>query len=226
MPRIARILIENYPHHITQRGTNHSKIFLDNSDRRLFLANLKELSTRFSVKIWAYCLMQNHFHLLLVPSNSNGISKFIHGITFKYAQHFNRKYGRTGRLWENRFFSCPVDKDSYLWAVTRYIENNPVRAKLVANAEEWLWSSAGAHINNKKDLILDAGWLTEKEIGDYISFCKEDIPCDKIRKSTSSGRPFGSAAFVEEIGKRINRNLKPRKAGRPRKVSEKYGGCP
>ena len=93
MPRIARIVVENYPHHVTQRGTNRSEIFLDNSERRLFLNNLKELSTRFSVKIWAYCLMQNHFHLLLVPVNTEGMSKLIHGLTFKYAQHFNKKYG-------------------------------------------------------------------------------------------------------------------------------------
>ena len=156
MPRIARIIVENYPHHVIQRGINRSEIFLDNSDHRLFLANLKKLSTRFSVKIWAYCLMQNHFHLLLVPVNTHGMSKFIHGLTFKYAQHFNKKYGRTGHLWENKFFSCPVDKDSYLWSVTKYIENNPVRAKLAANAEEWIWSSARAHINNEKT----CSWIT------------------------------------------------------------------
>lgn len=227
MPRIARIIVENYPHHVTQRGTNRSEIFSDNSDRRLFLANLKELSTRFSVKIWAYCLMQNHFHLLLVPVNTDGMSRFIHGLTFKYAQHFNKKYGRTGRLWENRFFSCPVDKDSYLWSVTKYIENNPVRAKLVEKAEEWVWSSARAHINNEKNLFLDASdWLTEKERSDYINFCRKDAPCNNIRKSTSSGRPFGNERFIEEIGRKINRDLTPGKAGRPCKKSKQYGGCP
>ncbi|MFH2068480.1 MAG: transposase [Candidatus Omnitrophota bacterium] len=228
MPRIARIIIENYPHHVTQRGINRSEIFLDNSDRRLFLANMKELSTRFNVKIWAYCLMQNHFHLLLIPLDSKGMSKFIHGLTFKHAQHFNKKYGRTGHLWENRFFSCPVDKDSYFWAAVRYIENNPVRAKLVSTAEEWVWSSAGAHIKKGKDLFLDnsSDWLTEYERDEYVKFCREDTFCDNnnIRKTTSSGRPFGTENFIEEIGQKTNRNLKSGKAGRPKK--EKYGGCP
>ncbi len=98
--------------------------------------------------------MSNHLHLLLEPMDIEGLGRCLHGTTFRYAQYFNGKYNRTGRLWENRYFSTPVDKDAYLWAVVRYIEMNPVRAKMVRKAEDWKWSSARAHIAGNSDGTL------------------------------------------------------------------------
>ena len=109
MPGIARDVAPNYPHHIARRGTNKTYIFLDDEDRRYFLQSLKDYADRTGTKIWAYCLMGNHFHLLLVPSEEQCLGKCLHG-----AQHFNKKYERTGRLWQNRYFSCIVDERKYL----------------------------------------------------------------------------------------------------------------
>ena len=108
MPGIARVVAPNYPHHIARRGTNKTYIFLDDEDRRYFLQSLKDYADRTGTKIWAYCLMGNHFHLRLVPREEQCLGKCLHVATFRYAQHFNKKYERTRRLWQNRYFSYIV----------------------------------------------------------------------------------------------------------------------
>jgi putative transposase len=225
MSRIARVVAPGYPHHITQRGTNRTDIFLDDDDRTFFLSTLTQWAERKRTRIWAYCLMSNHLHLLLEPANVEGLGTCLHGTTFRYAQYFNGKYNRTGRLWENRYFSTPVDKDAYLWAVVRYIERNPVRAKMVRRAEDWKWSSARAHIAGNADGTLQLfDWLKNSERSDYMKFLNDDGDDDHIRKATSTGRPCGSPTFIEALERQLGRLLKPNKCGRPRK--EKVGGCP
>jgi len=225
MSRVARIIAPGYPHHITQRGTNKTDIFLADDDRTFFLSTLRLWLERTDTNIWAYCLMNNHFHLLLEPTENTGIGKCLHGATFRYAQYFNSKYCRTGRLWENRYFSCPVDKDAYLWAVVRYIERNPVRAGIAKRAEHWKWSSAHAHVTGTPDSairLLD--WLESSEQSNYANFLDEAGNDDSVRKATSTGRPLGNANFFEILEEQLGRVLKPSKRGRPSKT--KLGGCP
>lgn len=223
MPRIARIVAEGFPHHITQRGTNRSEIFLDEKDRTFFLSILNQHAEKTGARVWAYCLMSNHFHLLLEPVDVEGLGKFLHGATFRYAQYFNGKYGRTGRLWENRYFSCPVDRDTYLWTAVRYIEKNPVRAKIVRRAEDWKWSSARAHVTGTADQAVNLfAWLPKYEWTNYAAFLKEDENNAHIRKATSTGRPFGNFDFLQMLESRLGRLFRPQKRGRPKKI----GGCP
>jgi len=183
MPRIARVVVANYPHHITQRGINKAEIFIDDEDRGYFLQYLKDWSKRTDTKVWAYCLMGNHFHLLLGPAREDSLERCLHGTTFRYAQHFNLKYGRSGRLWQSRYFSCAVDKEEYLWVVARYIEKNPVRAKIVKKAEDWKWSSARAHIKGMRDDILDKIWGLSPHLsrGDYL--CHQATKPPRILRS-------------------------------------------
>jgi len=218
MPRIARIVVPKYPHHITQRGTNKSEIFIDIDDRSYFLKLLDEGLVKTQSELWAYCLMNNHFHLLITPDSSAGLGKCLHGATFRYAQYFNNKYRRRGRLWENRYFSCPVDKNEYLWAVVKYIEMNPVRAKIVENPEEWRWSSAQKHIKGRdnKDAKLHE-WLEDEERKEYAKMIVEEELHEKIRKATSTGRPLCKGNFLDKLEKILNRTLKPKKRGRPNK---------
>jgi putative transposase len=222
MPRIARVVVPEYPHHITQRGTNKSSIFFDEEDRTYFLQCLNSWSEKTEVNIWAYCLMTNHFHLLLEPTKAQNLGRCLHGTTFRYAQHYNLKYARSGRLWQNRYFSCPVDKEQYLWTVVRYIEKNPVRAKIIKKAEDWKWSSARAHISGHKDEHLRLfDWLSPAERADYGRFLNDSGNDDEIRKATSTGRPLGDVSFVEKLEELLGRHLKPKKRGRPRRKEEK-----
>jgi putative transposase len=216
MPRIARIVVPKYPHHITQRGTNKSEIFIDNDDRLYFLKLLNEWLVKTKSELWAYCLMNNHFHLLIAPDSSDGLGKCLHGATFQYAQYFNNKYRRRGRFWENRYFSCPVDKDEYLWAVVKYIEMNPVRAKISQYPEEWRWSSAQKHSKGRDngDAKLYT-WLEEQYRKEYAKMIVEEAMQEKIRKATSAGRPLFKENFLDKLEKMLNRPLKPKNGGRP-----------
>ncbi|MDO9289901.1 MAG: transposase, partial [Thermodesulfovibrionales bacterium] len=136
MARIARAVAAGFPHHVVQRGNNRENVFIDDEDRKKYIKLLKKYSGERDARILAYCLMSNHVHLLIKPKENDSLYKMMQGVTLCYTQFTNRKYSRTGRLWESRYHSCIVDKESYLWAVARYIETNPVRARMVKKAED------------------------------------------------------------------------------------------
>ena len=144
MPRIARVIATEYPHHIKQRGNNRATVFFDDEDRQTYLKLLAGYSEKHHFQIWAYCLMNNHIHLLAVPETETSLARGI-GLTNQvYTQYLNRKLKQSGRIWQNRFFSCVVENNQYLWAVARYIERNPLKVGLVEKAESYRWSSAKA----------------------------------------------------------------------------------
>ncbi len=219
MPRIARVCAEGYPHHITQRGNNKETTFFDDEDRRFYLDILQRYKNKYEMKILAYCLMGNHVHILAVPEKETSLARGIGGTNLLYTQHVNRKYKRSGRLWQNRFFSTIVEEEPYLWAVMRYIERNPVRARLVKKAEDYAWSSAKAHMLGIKDGVLsEEGWFDEKRLKSYREFLRkedEDINAT-IRRATSTGRPLGSDGFIKKLEKILGRDIFPKKGGRPR----------
>src|SRR3970040_3130172 len=170
MSRIARAVASGFPHHVVQRGNNREKVFLNKADKEKYLSLLKKYSGKWDSPILDYCLMSNHVHLLTRPTKNESLYKMVQGITLYYTQYINRTYKRTGRLWESRYHSCIVDKEKYLWAVARYIEQNPMRARIVSRAEEFSHSSARAHINGKKDDILGEELFTEGQRRDYAKF--------------------------------------------------------
>lgn len=219
MPRIARIIATGYPHHITQRGNNRATVFFDDEDRQTYLKLLAGYAQKHHLQIWAYCLMSNHIHLLAVPETETALARGI-GLTNQvYTQYLNRKLHHSGRLWQNRFFSCVVGNDQYLWAVARYIERNPLKADLAVSAETYQWSSAKAHMTGANDSLLAANsWLSSQEQSAYAAFVRtEDAEADNaIRRATRTGRPFGSESFIDMLELRLNQALKPRKPGRPR----------
>jgi putative transposase len=137
MPRTARIIAAGYPHHITQRGNNRATVFFDDEDRQTYLKVLAGYAQRYHVRIRAYCLMNNHIHLLVVPETKTALSRGIGSTNLMYTQYLNRKLNQSGRIRQNRFFSCVVESDQYLWAVARYIERNPLKAGLAASAETY-----------------------------------------------------------------------------------------
>lgn len=193
MPRSSRVVAVGYPHHVTQRGNNREPVFFDDEDRWTYLNLLNHYSQKYLVDIWAYCLMTNHLHLLAVPREPAGLASGIGRVNMTYTQYVNRKYQRTGRIWQNRFFSSVVDSDQYFWAVARYIENNPVTAGLVNSAEDYQWSSARHHLLSEPDQLLKVpSWLDDTERDSYRAFLLEE---DKrlatlIGQATRSGRPI------------------------------------
>jgi len=220
MPRVARICAAGYPHHITQRGNNKEKVFFDDEDKRFYLEVLQRYGNKYGIQILAYCLMGNHVHILGIPDNETSLAKGIGGTNLMYTQYINRKYKRSGRLWQNRFFSAIVEEEPYLWAVMRYIEQNPVRAKIVKRAEEYQWSSAMAHVIGIKDDVLSRqSWFNDEERREYEKLLRQqDAQIDvAIRRATSTGRPLGSEGFIRKLERTVKRALIPRKGGRPKR---------
>ena len=217
MPRIARIIAIDYPHHITQRGNNRETVFFDNEDRERYLETLSWYSQRWEFEILAYCLMTNHVHILAIPRKEESLSRGIGGTNLVYTQHINRKYKRSGRLWQNRFFSTIVEEEPYLWAVMRYIESNPVKAGLAQRAEKYKWSSCRAHVAGFKDPVLaDKDWFEEEEIRAYREFLLKDDDGkneELISKATATGRPLGGVDFVKALEEKLGRILTPKKRG-------------
>ncbi len=199
MSRIARIVYPGYPHHIVQRGNNKQPILGDNRDKYFYLGLLKKYAHQDGCKVHAYCLMSNHTHLLLVPNEKDSLAKAMQKLSMCYTQHINRKYNRSGRLWEGRFFSALIDKESYLWTVCRYIEQNPLRAGISEKAIDYIWSSARINSGLMKSDFLEPIWETYLDKNEYRRLLAEGIEeaeIKKVRRYTSKGVPLGSKEFL------------------------------
>ena len=204
MPRIARTVIAGLPHHVTQRGNRREPVFFTDADRQAYLDWFGEYARKEGVSVLAYCLMTNHVHLVAVPETEDGLHKVLRPLHMRYAQRINRPRGWKGHLWQGRFFSSALDATCFRAAV-RYVERNPVRAGMVAMAEDYPWSSAAAHCGLRKDLLLadHSPWVRSLEgIGDWSAWLGEgdDAPTtDLLRRNADKGLPCGSDRFVQEL---------------------------
>jgi putative transposase len=163
--------------------------------------------------------MSNHVHLLTRPKNEESLYKMMQGVTLCYTQHINKEHKRTGRLWESRYHSCIVDKEKYLWAAARYIEQNPIRAKIVEKAEDFPYSSARAHIAGRADNILGEELFKDAQMKDYIAFIRESITeeeMNRLKYSTRTGRPFGREEFIKRMEKKLDKRFILQRPGRPK----------
>lgn len=218
MPRINRIVIPGIPHHVVQRGNRRQRVFFCDEDRVYYLGLLKKYGAMHGLLFWVYCLMKNHLHLIAVPREESSLSEVMARVNWKYALRINLREDWKGHLWQDRFYSCPLDHP-HLIASARYIERNPVRAKIVGRAEDYPWSSARAHVEKAADPLIEESPLVE-EIGDWKSFVNEEeseesLKC--LRKHLATGRPLGDDAFIERLERMTGRVLKIQKAGRPKK---------
>lgn len=215
MGRSPRAFVPGFPHHVTQRGNRGADVFSSDADRQMYAAALLKAVSCHKVHVWAYCLMKNHVHLVLVPTTERGISCALHDVGSFYANWFNKKYGATGHLWQGRFYSCIMD-EPHLWAAVRYVERNPVRAGLVSRAEEFPWSSAPAHCAMRKDDLLSGNFPVPQVIRNWPEWlADEDVDMSKaLRHATRFGRPCGSSSFIEGIEKLLGCRLRPGQRGR------------
>ncbi len=219
---MARVVAAGIPHHVTQRGNARQNVFDDSVDRRTYLNLLRRYATEHGLSIWAWCLMTNHVHLLAVPKTGAGLAHALGHTHRDYARYHNARSGKSGHLWQARYYSCPVDAPGDC-TVMAYIERNPVRAGFVERAEDYPWSSALAHASGGDESgFLDYGGWPEGYTRDrwreiLRSGVEEEALRERIRLATLTGRPFGSAEFTEELELAAHRRLRPRRAGRPKK---------
>jgi putative transposase len=219
MARLARLVLPGLPHHITQRGNRRQQTFFNDGDYAAYVELMADWCREEGVEIWAYCLMPNHIHLIAVPGSEQGLRRAIGEAHRRYTRRINFREKWRGYLWQGRFASFIMDAD-YLLAAARYVELNPVRAGLVAKAEEWPWSSARAHLSGRDDRLVKAAPLLAM-VGDWKAFLNSAIREEDLRdlrEHGRTGRPLGSATFLERLEAIVGRVLKPQKGGRPAKL--------
>ena len=227
MARTSRLVIPNQPHHIIQRGNDRQPIFHDEEDCQVFLRWLRDAARQFKVAVHAYVLMGNHLHLLVTPSDEVGLARMMQWVGRYDVPYFNQKYGRTGTLWQGRFKTSIIESEEYFLLCSRYIENNPVRAGLVSQAAEYLWSSCAHHIGDKPDSLISDHplyWALgntpfEREAA-YKALIAQAIPAEAegaLSQAVQKGLVLGSEQFKINLEKRTSRRVRPGKRGRPMK---------
>lgn len=214
MARLARVVVPGHPHHVTQRGNGRARTFFDDGDYALYRGLLAEHCRAADVEVWAWCLMPNHVHLILVPSDTDGLRRALARVHRRYAGIVQARRKRTGHFWQGRFGAVVMD-EQHLAAALRYVALNPVRARLVHRAQDWRWSSTRAHLRGKDDGVTAREPIRDR----FPDFAGLLAPGDdaelvaRLRAAESIGRPLGDDRFLASIERLTKRRLKPGKRG-------------
>ena len=224
MARLARIVIPGIPHHVTQRGNRRERTFFEDADYKRYRTMLGDAAKRAGAEVWAYCLMPNHVHLIVVPSGEDGLRRTFADAHRRYTGMINARHEWTGHLWQGRFGAVAMD-EAHLLAAVRYVALNPVRAGLVGRARDWPWSSVGAHLSGQDDALVTVAPLLER-YGDFEEILdrqaeEEASTWAALRKSETTGRPVGRSEWLLELEGRSGRKLMPAKPGRKPKEADR-----
>lgn len=232
MPRLGRVVLPNYPHHVVQRGHNKQVVFAAEADFRYYLKTLAEFKDFYDLRVYGFCLMTNHVHLILQPGESiAGLGQLMKRLAGRQTRFVNRQESRTGTLWESRYRSSPIETDAYLLACRRYVELNPVRAGMIDDPAAYQWSSYQRHagmMNQFDWLDVDPcyealGISDDQRATRYREFVRTAIPegeWDLLREALQRGQLTGTERFVGEVDKIIGRRIEHRTRGRPRKEAD------
>ncbi len=225
MARLPRLTLPHYPHHVIQRGNNRQAIFASNADYLTLLDLLSQSASKFEVVIHAYVLMSNHFHLLATPGSTDGLPQLMQAVGRSYVRYFNAAQQRTGTLWEGRYKSTLIQSDRYLLSCMAYIDLNPVRAGLVAQAGDYPWSSFGHYVGQRHEKLITPHGLVW-ELGN-TPFAREVAYAEMVQAGISAGQQkvltdsvikgwaLGDPDFVADLQKRTARRVVKGTAGRP-----------
>ncbi|CAM3923276.1 REP-associated tyrosine transposase [Roseateles saccharophilus] len=227
MARLPRLILAGQPHHVILRGNNRQAIFFSDLDRQQLLATLAEVAAQYRIAIHAYVLMDNHLHLLLTPSAADDLSRMMQSLGRRYVGWFNARHKRSGTLWEGRFRAGLIEGERHLLACMRYIELNPVRAGLCAEAAQWPWSSAAHHLGLTRGALVtehEMYWSLgntpfEREHA-YREFLANGVSLSELADFTDAalrGRPVASEAFLKPLAADHEAVIVRRPRGRPRK---------
>jgi putative transposase len=230
MARLARVVAVGEPHHLTQRGNNRQQTFFDDHDRSRYFRLLRDHAARAGMRLLGYCLMTNHVHLVAIPERPAAFAEALGRLHGEYARRLHERWGGNGHLWQNRYYSCPLDRD-HLWTALRYGDLNPVRAGLVADATEYEWSSARAHVEGRDALgLLDEDlWKQVNRDRDWREILRRTRDEDAaemaaLRHATRTGRPLGGEGFVKRLEATFGRKPNAKRTGRPKKVQAAAAG--
>ena len=223
MPRVARIVIAEVAHHVTQRGNGRQCILTSDAERAVYLDLLRQGLRKFELTVLGYCLMSNHVHFLAIPRHPEDLAETFQQVHGRYAGYWNAAHATSGHVWQGRFYSCPMDT-GHLWTALRYVELNPVRARMVEKAVDWPWSSAGAHCGMAEPHVRlemtpwQQQW-TETTWRNFLEEGESESELRALRRCTDSGRPLGHDEFSRTLEDLTGRRIIPARRGRPRKSS-------
>lgn len=218
MPRIARGLADNHIYHILNRGNNKQQIFFKQQDYEAFAVLIKEAKKLYPVKLFAYCLMPNHFHLIAMPEMAENLSKWMQWLMTSHVRRYNKHHNAVGHVWQGRFKSFIIQDNEYLINAMRYVEANPVRAGLVDTANDWPWSSHKETIGKIKPYLADKTPITLPS--DWNKYVNRDMPdkdLEGLRNSIKRQSPYGTSEWQSLISTRLGLGSTLRSRGRPRK---------
>jgi putative transposase len=219
MARLPRIVIPGLPHLVTQRGNRQERTFFNDGDYRAYRQLIAEAAERARTEIWAYCLMPNHVHMILVPADQDGLRGTLAEAHRRYTTRVNRRNGWTGHLWQGRFGAVLLDEEHLINAVS-YISLNPVRAGLVEKPEQWPWSSVPAHLKGRDDALVTVKPVLER-VPTFRSLLEKELPEEaamELRRAETIGRPLGDESFFDDLERQLGYDARPQRRGRKPKV--------
>jgi putative transposase len=231
MSRTARVVLPDYPHHVIQRGHNRQTVFFEEGDYTHYLRNVREFKMLFGCKIYGYCLMPNHVHLIVDPCQEpDNMGRLMKRVAARQTRYMNKVRERTGTLWESRYKSSVIDTDRYLLACSRYVDLNPVRAAICEEPEEWRWSSCATKIGagrvdwlDQDPCYMGMGNSRSERQAAYRTFLRDRIPkgeWEMIREAVQRGQLTGGESFVDRVESILGTRVEKRGRGRPRKTED------
>lgn len=220
MPRVARASAGGICYHVINRGNGRHTVFLKDDDYQAFLKALAHACIEVPLPVLGFCLMPNHFHLVVLPQEDGDLSRWMHWLQNTHVRRYHQHYQSSGHIWQGRFHSFPIETDEHLLTVLRYVERNPVRANLVARAEQWRWSSARywQEAESRPAYLAEGPVPRPKNWLKWVNQAVTVGEMEAVRKCITRGAPYGEESWVRQIAQRLNLESTLRPRGRPRKV--------
>ncbi len=218
MPRTARASVGGICYHVINRGNARSEVFHKQGDYQAFVNLIEAACKRMSMRVPAYCLMPNHFHLLLWPYGDGDLSRWMQWLMTSHVRRYHAHYHTSGHVWGGRFKAFPIQRNDHYLTVLRYVERNPVRAKLVERAQDWPWSSLRWWSQKDRPEFLHRGpmnrgerWVTQ------VNTPMTASEMEGIRRCVNRGTPWGNPKWMHRAADRLGLESTLRPRGRPRK---------
>lgn len=223
MPRVNRGLVENLVYHVLNRGNGKQKVFHRKYDYEAFTELMKKAKEMYSIKVYAYCLMPNHFHMVVMPLKSKELSNFMQWLMTSHVRRHHKRYDSSGHIWQGRFKSFIVSNDNYLLTLLRYVETNPVRSNLTKSAKDWNWSSYRTRTSGRGlKILIDAPPLElPKDWDKFVDQPLSEQDIANLRRSVNRSSPYGPPEWQAQICRKLGLESTLRPKGRPKGKKQK-----